>query len=69
MLNWGGRCGWRSLPFGEVTCIFPKRVVAAEDVDQSQEDFVWCVVDINDDPIDAFISAAEVDFVEDLIGG
>jgi hypothetical protein len=61
---------WRQegffIPFGEVTRVFPKRVVAAEDIDQSQEDFVGRVVDVNDDPIDAFVPAAEVDFVEDL---
>jgi hypothetical protein len=52
--------------FGEVARVFPERVVAAEDVDQGQDDLVGRVVEVNDFPLDAFVSAAEVDFVEDL---
>jgi hypothetical protein len=55
------------LPFGEITRIFPKRVVAAEDVDQGQDDLVGRVVEVDDFPLHAFVPAAEVDFVEDLI--
>jgi hypothetical protein len=53
--------------FGEVARVFPERVVAAEDVDQGQDDLVGRVVEVDDFPLDAFVSAAEVDFVEDLI--
>ena len=62
----GSRLDGVGLPFGEITRVLPKRVVAAEYVDQGQEDLVGGVVEVYDFPLDAFVSAAEVDFVEDL---
>ena len=55
-----------SIPFGKVFCVFVQGVVAAEDVDQGQQDLIWCVVQVDDYPANAFVSAAEVYLVEDL---
>lgn len=56
-----------NLPLGKVACILPKGVVAAEYVDDCQENLVRCVVKIDDLPVDTFVSPTEMNFVEDLV--
>ena len=51
---------------GEVPSVLIERPVAAEDVDESQDDLVRCVVQIYSDPANAFVPTAEVNFIKDL---
>lgn len=53
------------MALGEVTGVLVQRPVAAEHVDECQGDLVEGVVDDHDNPVDALIFQAEVDFVED----
>jgi hypothetical protein len=48
----------RDVPFGEVPGILVKRVVAAENVDEGQDDLVWRVVYIYSDPADSLVAFA-----------
>ena len=55
-----------NVPLRKVLRVLVKRIVAAEDVDESQDNLVRCVVHIYSDPANTFVATAEVDFVEDL---
>jgi hypothetical protein len=48
----------RNVPFGEVPGILVKRVIAAEDVYEGQDDLVWRVVDVYSDPADSLVAFA-----------
>jgi hypothetical protein len=48
----------RNVPFGEVPGVLVKRVIAAEDVDEGQDDLVWRVVDVYGDPADSLVAFA-----------
>ena len=49
----------------EVARVLEERPVAAGHVDDGENDLVGKVVDVDEDPAEAFVFAAEVDFVED----
>lgn len=55
-----------NLPLREVFRILVERVVAAEDIDESQDDLVRCVVYIYSNPANTLVAAAEMDLVKDL---
>jgi hypothetical protein len=48
----------RDVPFGEVPGILVKRVIAAENVDEGQNDLVWRVVNVYSDPADSLVAFA-----------
>lgn len=51
--------------FGEVTSVFEERPIAAGYVYEGEDNLVGKIVDIDEDPAETFVLAAQVDFVED----
>lgn len=50
--------------FGEIVGVLEQRPVAAEHVDQCQDELINCVVEYKDLPVDALLLLSEVDLVE-----
>jgi hypothetical protein len=53
------------MTLGEVTRVLVQGPVAAGDVDTSEDNLVRQIVHVDEDPAEALVFAAEVDFVED----